>query len=82
MHKYFKDWECIGRTGRPKGENIQLVVQRNGLKSPVYVGDTILDCQAAQQAGVPFIHASYGFGEVPDVERVLDPIQLLKLLEE
>ena len=38
--KYFKDCECIGVTGKSKGANIRLVMERNGLKSPVYIGDT------------------------------------------
>lgn len=82
LHSYFKDWECIGRTGRPKGENIQLIAQRNGLKAPVYVGDTTLDQEAAKQAGVPFIHAAYGFGQISGVEEIKKPKDLLQLLED
>ena len=65
MGKYFTDYESAGRTGLPKSENIKLVVERNGLKNPVYVGDTPLDCSSAREAGVPFLHAAYGFGKVP-----------------
>lgn len=82
FHSYFKDWECVGRTGQPKAENMKLVVQRNGLKAPVYVGDTQLDQESAQQAGVPFIHAAYGFGQVSGAKEIQDPEELLKLLEE
>ena len=32
------------------------------------MGDTIFDYQAAEQAGVPFIFAEYGFGEVEDAQ--------------
>ena len=67
MHSYFQDWECIGRTGKQKWENILLVAERNHLKAPVYVGDTVLDQEAAQKAGVPFYHAAYGFGQVEGV---------------
>lgn len=56
------DTECYGNTGKSKGENIRLVVERNGLHAPVYVGDTQGDCDAAREAGVPFIFAEYGFG--------------------
>ena len=62
--KYITDFECIGRTGKPKSENIKLIVERNNLKNPVYVGDTQWDCDAATAAGVPFIFAAYGFGKV------------------
>lgn len=70
LGKYFTDMECAGRTGRPKRDNIALVVERHGLKRPVYVGDTALDCKAAQGAGVPFLHAAYGYGKVEGVPRV------------
>ncbi|MCD8106127.1 MAG: HAD-IA family hydrolase [Lachnospiraceae bacterium] len=59
---YVTDFECFGDTGKNKGDNIRLLADRNGLKAPVYVGDTQGDADAAAQAGVPFIYASYGFG--------------------
>jgi phosphoglycolate phosphatase len=61
---YFIDFENPGRTGLSKGENIRLVVERNELKNPIYVGDTAGDYKAANQAKVPFVFAKYGFGEV------------------
>lgn len=82
LHSYFRDWECIGRTGKPKGDNIQLVVQRNGLERPVYIGDTSMDQDAAGKAGVPFIHAAYGFGQVTGAPKIQAPKELLKLLED
>lgn len=77
MEKYFVDIECAGRTGLSKGENIKLVVTRNHLKNPVYVGDTIWDYESATAAGVPFIHAAYGFGKVPGVPAIANPLDLL-----
>ena len=59
----FRDFECEGRTHHPKADNIRLVVQRNNLHAPVYVGDTALDESSAKQAGCPFVHAAYGFGQ-------------------
>lgn len=82
LHPHFQDWECIGRTGKPKGDNIRLVVQRNGLERPVYIGDTSMDQEAAQQAGVPFIHAAYGFGQASGAPKLQAPKELLKLLED
>jgi phosphoglycolate phosphatase len=61
---YVKDIECFGNTGKSKGENIADLAARNHLQTPVYVGDTQGDCDAARAAGVPFIFASYGFGAV------------------
>ena len=76
----FRDWECIGRTGKEKWENILLVAQRGGLKRPVYVGDTPMDMLSAQKAGVPFVHAAYGFGRVTGVPAADCPGMLPKLL--
>ena len=47
-----------------KGENIRLVIQRNAIDRAVYVGDTQGDLDAADFAGIPFIRAAYGFGQV------------------
>lgn len=58
------DFECPGYTGLGKGDNIKLVVERNHLEDPVYVGDTEGDHEASTFAGVPFCYASYGFGKV------------------
>lgn len=83
LEKYFCDYENHGRTGLSKGENIQLVMQRNQLKSPIYVGDTQKDLEAANFAGIPFAFASYGFGEVTKCDYQLNKIEdLLKIINE
>lgn len=66
LWEVFAGFESAGHTGLPKGENIALVVRRAGLKRPVYIGDTAMDLEAARSAGVPFLHAAYGFGTVPE----------------
>jgi phosphoglycolate phosphatase len=72
LEKYFQDFENPGRTGLSKGENIKLLMERNGLKEPVYVGDTAGDRKAAKDAGIPFVYAKYGFGEVEDFDYAID----------
>ncbi|MDE7279616.1 MAG: HAD hydrolase-like protein, partial [Oscillospiraceae bacterium] len=64
LGKYFADFECPGGTGFAKAENIRIVMERNGLEKAVYVGDTQGDLDASDSAGIPFIHAAYGFGNV------------------
>nr|WP_303244165.1 HAD family hydrolase [uncultured Cellulosilyticum sp.] len=64
MSSYFEDYEMAGRTGKCKGENIKLVMERNNLEQAVYMGDTQGDLDAADLAGIPFILADYGFGSV------------------
>ncbi len=64
MSDFFKDTECWGRTFLPKGESNKILIERNNLKNPVYVGDTAGDAKSAEDAGIDFIYAAYGFGEV------------------
>lgn len=66
LEKYFDDIESYGRTGQDKDYNIKLVVERNKLDKAVYVGDIMSDYNATKKAGLPFIHAAYGFGSVPE----------------
>jgi phosphoglycolate phosphatase len=80
LEKYFLDYENPGRTGLSKGENIKLIIQRNNLSDPVYVGDTEGDLKAAKYAGVPFVYAKYGFGQVNDYDKSIDKFDdLVKL---
>lgn len=62
---YFKDHLCPGDTGEAKAGNIRKIVEKYRLRAPVYVGDTLGDCLSCKEAQVPFIFASYGFGQVP-----------------
>lgn len=73
----FSDFECAGRTGLDKGDNISLVIKRNKLESCVYVGDTDLDGEAARKAGIPFIHAAYGYGSPSDFDARISDISEL-----
>ncbi|NLP49272.1 HAD family hydrolase [Bacillus sp. RO1] len=78
LETYFIDYENPGRTGLTKGENIKLIIERNKLESPVYVGDTLGDQQAAKVAGIPFVYASYGFGEVEEYDYIIHSLNDLK----
>lgn len=66
MSDLFKDTECWGRTFVSKGETNKILMARNNLKNPVYIGDTQGDKQSAIDAGIDFIYASYGFGHVDE----------------
>ena len=72
MYGVIEDWECIGRTGKSKADNIADVIRRNNLLHPVYVGDTTSDKAGADGAGIPFIYAKYGFGESEGRGRVTE----------
>ena len=64
----FEDFECFGNDNLPKDENIKLIVKRNNLQNPVYIGDTIWDKESSEKAGVDFIYAAYGFGKIENCE--------------
>lgn len=74
------DFECPGYSGLPKGENCKLVMERNGFKTAVYVGDTQGDADASSFAGIPFVFCEYGFGEVEKADyRIKKFSELLEL---
>lgn len=75
LERYFKDIEMSGRTGMDKGANIKLLMERNGITSAVYVGDTEGDEKAAQFAGIPFIWAEYGFGKAVSPDATIKSIK-------
>jgi phosphoglycolate phosphatase len=75
LEKHFIDYENPGRTGLSKGENIKLIIERNHLKQPVYVGDTDGDWKSAKDAGIPFVYARYGFGEASNYDYVIDSFE-------
>lgn len=84
MEKYFSDTECWGRTKLPKSESNKILIERNNLTNPVYVGDTKGDADAAKKAGIPFIFAGYGFGSVEEsdcIAAVEDIRELPEVLE-
>lgn len=66
-----RDYECYGHTGLTKDRNIRLVVERNKLEDVWYVGDTDGDQDASRKAGVGFIHAAYGFGQVSGADHTI-----------
>ncbi len=74
LSKYFIDFECAGKGGKSKGDNIIEIIRRNNIKSAYYVGDTQIDYEATRKACIPFIYASYGFGEVHGYEYKIDDI--------
>ena len=68
LRPYFIDTLTNGETRLPKDKNIALLMERHGLKSPIYIGDTEGDCRCSHLAGIPFMHATYGFGIAPEAD--------------
>lgn len=59
----FTDQMAYGDNQKPKHHNINLLVKKYDLKSPVYVGDIASDGAQARISEIPFAFVSYGFGK-------------------
>jgi len=79
LESYFEDFECPGNTGLDKAQNISLIMERNHLQAPIYVGDTDGDLQATKANDIPFFFASYGFGEVKQADVFLHKLSDLMI---
>ena len=56
---------CFGDTGTDKGTTIRILIEKHGIQSAVYIGDTQGDYEASCNAKIPFVWVSFGFG-VPE----------------
>lgn len=80
--EFITDHLCYGDTLAPKSETMRRLIEKHGLKHPVYVGDTQGDADACLKAGVPMIFAAYGLGNVEKPLYSIDSIrQLPQLIE-
>ena len=80
-----KDHLCYGDTLAEKDVTIRQLMDKNSIDASeaIYVGDTAGDQNASKKAGIPFIHAAYGFGKAEAPEYVISDIRELPgLLEE
>ncbi len=83
VHKFkehFRDFLSWGESPQLKGKNILLMMKKHGLKSPVYVGDTRGDEEAARLAGIPYYHVDFGFGRAQTPDLIIKDLSQLKSL--
>ncbi len=83
VHHYGKDlfegFLCYGDTKREKSFTIRKLMEKYGLESACYVGDTLGDEVEAKKAGCYFIYAEYGFGKCQNPDATIVQFQdLLK----
>ena len=64
----FKEYYSAGELGLTKAQAIKKVVLHFALQKAVYVGDTETDFISSKEAGVEFVFADYGFGNVADAK--------------
>jgi phosphoglycolate phosphatase len=73
----FIDYMEHGMNLKPKHHNLRLLIEKHGLKAPVYIGDTDSDSKQSALAGVPFVFLSYGFGETDNYSLKFDSFTAL-----
>ena len=66
---------CFGDTGTCKGETIRALMEKHGITSACYIGDTQGDLDATDMAGLPFVFCKYGFGQVTHFWKAIDAIE-------
>lgn len=62
---------CHGDTGWPKDQNLRWLKENQQISHGLYIGDTHTDQQAAAAAGLDFVYAAYGFGDVSEAGTIL-----------
>lgn len=82
LGRLFTDHLCWGETNTPKSETITAVMKKNNIAGAAYVGDTQGDCDSAFGAGIPFVHAAYGFGKITSPEKVYKTAESISQLAE
>lgn len=80
LTQYISGHLCFGDTGTEKGETIRRLMNTHRITSAAYIGDTQGDLEAAQQAGIPFIFAAYGFGDPESRDAEIEKISQLETL--
>lgn len=73
---------CFGDTGTDKGTTIRILLEKYGISSAVYVGDTQGDMEATYAAGLPFVWADYGFGTPEKYDARISSFEALLTLEQ
>ena len=71
----FEGHMCFGDTGTCKGETIKRLMEKHGITSACYIGDTQGDKDATDMAGLPFVYCTYGFGQVDSCWKSIDKFE-------
>ncbi len=70
----FSDHMCWSDTESDKHVTILKQMERAKEKEAIYIGDTQGDEKETHLAGLPFIHAAYGFGKANNPEGVINDV--------
>jgi HAD superfamily hydrolase (TIGR01509 family) len=88
LDRFSCPWAVVRTPGRERGkpapDSLLLAVTDVGVdpSEAVYIGDMAVDQQAADRAGIPYVHADWGYGspETPSAVVLSDPTELPALL--
>jgi len=61
--KNFTDWDWFGKSLTSKDKMISTIIKKYNIKKSIYIGDTIIDFEAAKKSDIDFVQLTYGFGE-------------------
>ena len=75
LSDYIEGHMCFGDTGTCKGETIKRLMEKHGIGTACYIGDTQGDLDAADYAGLPFVYCTYGFGQVTHYWKSVDAFE-------
>ena len=82
LEDYFMDFLCYGDTLKSKYYTISELMKKNNLKDVIYIGDTEGDMVACKKLDIPFIYATYGFGNLEDVKwKVHQPKEIVEVVD-
>lgn len=77
LGKFFEGFKFVEDPKLSKGDNIKILMKKHGITKAVYVGDTQGDLDASKIAGIPFVYAEYGFGNVKSYDYKIDKFECL-----
>ena len=69
INPYILDSISHGQNYKAKYQNMNRLIEKYNLRSPVYIGDTNSDMIQSRKAGIPFIFMSYGFGDCDQADK-------------
>ena len=85
---FFMEWAGIkdsitdsfahGKNHKPKHNNINLIIEKHGLKQPYYIGDTDSDSKQSSLVPLPFVFVDYGFGTTENYDLKFSSFNELK----
>ena len=80
LKEYFIDYIATGALNMKKHEGIRKIIDLHNIKESVYIGDTEIDKIETSLAGIPFIHAKYGFDKELSSEYYIDNLEQLPIV--